>query len=47
MSPASELEKVIKKFALQNALFHHGKANAKAVLGKIMSELPEYLRPRP
>ena len=36
-----ELDSVIRKFGLQNALFYHVKAEAKAVLGKIMSALPE------
>jgi glutamyl-tRNA synthetase len=37
----SDLEAIIRKFALQNALVHHGKANAKAVLGKILGENQE------
>ncbi len=36
-----ELGNEIRKFALQNALLHHGKADTKAVLGKILGEHPE------
>jgi glutamyl-tRNA synthetase len=36
-----ELDKIIRKFALNNALQHHGKANSNAVLGKLLSELAE------
>ena len=35
------LEDFILKYCLQNAVLHNGKANANAVLGKIMSEKPE------
>ncbi len=34
-----------RKYALQNAVLHEGKADAKAVLGKILAEQPD-LRPR-
>jgi glutamyl-tRNA synthetase len=37
----TELEILIRKFALQNALLHNGKANPKAVLGKLLSERAE------
>ena len=37
-----ELQVVILKYALQNALLHDGKANYKAVMGKIMAENREY-----
>ncbi len=36
-----ELREIILKYALQNALFHDGRANYKAVMGKIMAENPE------
>ena len=36
-----ELREIIIKYALQNALLHDGKANYKAVMGKIMAEMPE------
>ncbi|MCK5547883.1 MAG: glutamate--tRNA ligase, partial [Thermoplasmata archaeon] len=36
-----ELTAPIRKFALQNAVFHNGKADVKAVLGKIIGERPE------
>jgi len=35
-----DLQEVILKYALQNALLHNGKANYKAVMGKIMAENP-------
>jgi len=35
-----ELRELILKYALQNALLHDGKANYKAVMGKIMAENP-------
>ena len=38
----SDAQEIIKKYALQNALLHDGKANYKAVMGKIMAENPEY-----
>ncbi len=33
-----EIERLAKKYALQNALQHDGKANSKAVIGKILAE---------
>ncbi|MGI6472662.1 MAG: glutamate--tRNA ligase [Candidatus Methanomethylophilaceae archaeon] len=36
------LKQEIRKFALQNAIFFKGKANPKAVIGKILSGFPEY-----
>lgn len=36
------LEKEIRKFALQNAVFFKGEANPKAVVGKILGGFPEY-----
>ncbi len=39
------LESVIRTYALQNAVFFKGKANPKAVGGKVLGECPE-LRPR-
>lgn len=39
---APNLEEEIRKYALQNAVFFKGKANPKAVLGKILSGFPEY-----
>ncbi len=39
---APDLEEEIRKYALQNAVFFKGKANPKAVLGKILSGFPEY-----
>ncbi len=35
-----ELRNIILKYALQNAILHDGKANYKAVMGKIMAENP-------
>ena len=35
-------EAIIKKYALQNAVFFKGTANPKAVVGKILGENPEY-----
>ncbi len=35
-----ELREIILKYALQNAILHNGKANYKAVMGKIMAENP-------
>lgn len=35
------LEKTIKKYALQNAVRYKGKANAGAVIGKVLAESPE------
>ncbi|UCH89716.1 MAG: glutamate--tRNA ligase [Thermoplasmata archaeon] len=37
----SDLEKLLKKFALHNALKYDGKANSKAVLGKVLAEQPD------
>ena len=45
LTQKSDLGSTIRKFALQNALLHHGKANAKAVLGKLLSDHQE-LRPQ-
>ncbi len=39
------IEDVIKKYALQNAVLYGGKANPKAVVGKVLAEEPE-MRPR-
>lgn len=36
---------VIRKYALQNAVFFKGKANPKSVVGKVLGEIPE-LRPK-
>jgi glutamyl-tRNA synthetase len=36
-----QLELLIKKYALQNAIFHAGTALQKAVLGKVIAEQPE------
>ncbi len=36
-----ELEETARKYALQNALLHGGKASPGAVMGKIMAEMPE------
>lgn len=36
------LRKSARKYALQNAVFFEGKANPKAVVGKIMGECPEF-----
>lgn len=40
-----DLREVVRKYALQNAALHKGSANPKAVVGKVMGEVPE-LRPR-
>ena len=40
MVKMDNLDKSIRKYALQNALLHDGKANYKAVMGKIMAEEP-------
>ena len=45
MNLTSDLEKVIRRFALHNAFLHHGKANDKAVLGKILADRLD-LRPQ-
>ncbi|MEA4977970.1 MAG: glutamate--tRNA ligase [Methanomassiliicoccaceae archaeon] len=39
---SDSLEESIRKFALQNAVFFKGKANPKAVFGKILGGFPEY-----
>jgi len=36
-----ELEETARKYALQNAVLHGGKASPGAVMGKIMAEMPE------
>ncbi|MBR4216304.1 MAG: glutamate--tRNA ligase, partial [Candidatus Methanomethylophilaceae archaeon] len=36
-----QTEDTIRKFALQNAVFFKGKANPKAVVGKILGSCPE------
>ncbi|MBR4503959.1 MAG: glutamate--tRNA ligase [Candidatus Methanomethylophilaceae archaeon] len=38
---AEDMEDTIRKFALQNAVFFKGKANPKAVVGKILGGVPE------
>ncbi|MCL2296079.1 MAG: glutamate--tRNA ligase [Methanomassiliicoccaceae archaeon] len=38
----SHTEALIKKYALQNAVFFKGTANPKAVVGKVLAESPEY-----
>ncbi|MFH1105933.1 MAG: glutamate--tRNA ligase [Candidatus Aenigmatarchaeota archaeon] len=35
------MEKIIRKYALQNAVFFNGKANASSVVGKVMAENPD------
>lgn len=37
-----DIEGLIKKYALQNAVFFKGKANPKTIAGKILGECPEY-----
>ncbi|MDD4668736.1 MAG: glutamate--tRNA ligase [Candidatus Methanomethylophilus sp.] len=39
---AEPIEETIRKFALQNAAFFKGKANPKAVVGKVLGGFPEY-----
>ena len=39
---SDDIETTIRKYALQNAVFFKGKANPKAVVGKILAEFPEY-----
>ena len=39
-----DLKEIILKYSLQNAILHNGKANYKAVMGKIMAENPEMRR---
>lgn len=36
------VEELIRKYALQNAIFFKGKANPKSIVGKILGECPEY-----
>jgi glutamyl-tRNA synthetase len=38
---SEELEATIRKYALQNAVLYAGKANPKAVQGKVLAESPE------
>ena len=38
LTTENELENMIRKFALHNALLHHGKADVKAVLGKLLAD---------
>ena len=38
---SGDIESAIRKYALQNAVFFKGKANPKAVVGKILSEFPD------
>ncbi|MDQ1372661.1 MAG: glutamyl-tRNA synthetase [Candidatus Thermoplasmatota archaeon] len=40
-----DLEALIRKYALQNAVLYDGKATLGSVLGKVMAENPE-LRPK-
>lgn len=35
------MQDIIKKYALQNAILHNGKADEKAVISKVLAELPE------
>lgn len=35
------MQEILLKYALQNAIFHNGKANPKAVLSKLLAEKPE------
>lgn len=42
---SDQIEDAVRKYALQNAVFFKGKANPKAVVGKVLGEVPE-LRPR-
>ena len=42
---SADLKEVIRKYALQNAALYGGKANPKAVMGKVLAERPD-LRPR-
>ncbi|MFA6710335.1 MAG: glutamate--tRNA ligase [Candidatus Methanomethylophilaceae archaeon] len=37
-----DVDSIVKKFALQNAVFFKGTANPKSVIGKILGEFPEY-----
>ncbi len=36
-----DMEKIVRKYALQNAIFFNGKANASSVVGKVMAENPD------
>ena len=36
------IESLIRKYALQNAVFFNGTANPKAIVGKVLGENPEY-----
>ena len=38
---SDQIEETIRKFALQNAIFFKGKANPKAVVGKVLGGCPE------
>ncbi len=42
---STELKEIVKKYALQNAALYGGKANPKAVVGKVLAEQPA-LRPK-
>ena len=37
----NEIKKIARKYALQNAINFNGKANSKAVAGRIIAELKE------
>ena len=39
---SANIEETIRNYALQNAVFFKGKANPKAIVGKILGEFPEY-----
>ena len=41
------MKDIILKYCLQNAVFYRGKANPKAVLGKVMAEVPDARRDVP
>ena len=36
-----DLIEIVRKYALQNAALYNGKANPKAVVGKVLAELPD------
>ncbi len=36
-----DVERTVRKYALQNAIFYKGQANPKAVVGKVMGECPD------
>lgn len=40
--PDETMDSVVRKYALQNAVFYKGRANPKSVVGKILGECPEY-----